>query len=47
MADKRKPQIDKFKEAARELECDNDEQRFKERLSRLVKRPARERSDER
>jgi hypothetical protein len=36
MADK-KPQLDKFKEAARELECDDDEQRFKERLSKLVK----------
>jgi hypothetical protein len=32
-----KPQIDKFKEAARELECDDDEQRFKERLGKLVK----------
>ena len=32
-------QIDKFKEAARELECDDDEGRFKERLGRLAKRP--------
>lgn len=32
-----KPQLDKFKEAARELECDDDEQRFKERLGKLVK----------
>ncbi|WP_168157331.1 hypothetical protein [Erythrobacter sp. QSSC1-22B] len=31
------PQIDKFKEAARELECDDNEQRFKERLGKLVK----------
>ena len=31
-----KPQIDKFKEAARELECDDDEQRFKERLGKLM-----------
>ncbi|MBA3525784.1 MAG: hypothetical protein H0T82_02525 [Sphingomonas sp.] len=30
-------QADKFKEAARELECDDDEQRFKERLGKLVK----------
>lgn len=30
-------QLDKFKEAARELECDDDEQRFKERLGKLVK----------
>jgi hypothetical protein len=32
-----KSQLDKFKEAARELECDDDEQRFKERLVKLVK----------
>jgi hypothetical protein len=32
-----KNQLDKFKEAARELECDDDEQRFKERLGKLVK----------
>lgn len=32
-----KSQLDKFKEAARELECDDDEQRFKERLGKLVK----------
>lgn len=35
--DKPKPQLDKFKDAARELECDDDEQRFKERLGKLVK----------
>ena len=33
-----KRQIDKFKDAARELECDDDEQRFKERLGKLVKK---------
>lgn len=32
-----KSQLDKFKEAARELECDDDEKRFKERLGKLVK----------
>lgn len=38
MADElEKPQIDKFKDAARELECDDDEQRFKERLGKLVR----------
>jgi hypothetical protein len=38
-----KPQIDKFKDAARDLECDDDEQRFKERLGKLVKqKPAPE-----
>jgi hypothetical protein len=36
-------QIDRFKEAARELECDDDEKHFKERLGKLVKqRPAPE-----
>ena len=32
-----KTQLDKFKDAARELECDDDEQRFKERLGKLVR----------
>ena len=30
-------QLDKFKDTARKLECDDDEQRFKERLGALVK----------
>ncbi|MDP2732091.1 MAG: hypothetical protein Q8O63_03115 [Hoeflea sp.] len=34
-----KPQIDKFKEAARELETDDDEKRFDERLGKLAKAP--------
>ena len=33
-----KPQLDKFKDAAREIECDDDEQRFKERVGKLVKK---------
>ena len=28
---------DEFKQAARELECDDDEERFKDRLRKLVK----------
>jgi hypothetical protein len=32
-----KTQLDKFKEAARQLETDDDPERFKERLSKLVK----------
>jgi hypothetical protein len=32
-----KTQLEKFKDAARELECDDDEQHFKERLGKLVK----------
>ena len=36
-------QLDKFKAAARELECDDDDQRFKERLGKLAKaKPAPE-----
>ena len=30
-------QLDKFKQAARELECDDDDERFKERMRKLVK----------
>jgi len=30
-------QLDKFKEAARQLEADDDEERFEERLKKLVK----------
>lgn len=30
-------QLDKFKQAARELDCDDDEKRFKERVGKLVK----------
>ena len=42
-----KSQLDKFKEAARELECDDDEKRFKERLGKLVKqKPADDKSSD-
>ena len=34
---KKPSRLDKFKGAAHELECDDDEQRFKERLGKLVK----------
>jgi len=37
MTEKMPTQLDKFKEAARKLETDDDEQRFKERLGKLVK----------
>lgn len=32
-----KPQLDKFKEAARELDCDEDEARWDERLKKVAK----------
>jgi len=34
---KQKSQSDKFKEAARELECDEDEARWDERLRKVAK----------
>jgi hypothetical protein len=34
---KDKPQSDKFKEAARELEADEDEKRWEERLKKVAK----------
>lgn len=37
MAGKDKTQLDKFKEAARDLEADDDEARFDERLRKIVK----------
>lgn len=35
--DKPRTQLDKFKQAARELETDDDPKRFAERLGKLVK----------
>jgi hypothetical protein len=32
-----KSQADKFKQAARALECDDDPERFRERVGKLVK----------
>lgn len=32
-----KTQSDKFKQAARDLECDDDPKRFRERVGKLVK----------
>lgn len=44
--DKSPSQLDKFKEAARQLETDDDEQRFKDRLGKLVKhKPVPEKPD--
>lgn len=37
MIDKKPSQLDKFKEAARDLETDDDPKRFDERLGKLVK----------
>jgi len=32
-----KDQLDRFKEAARALECDDDRERFEKRLAKIVK----------
>jgi len=41
--EKNKPQSDKFKEAARELECDEDEKAWEERLRKVAsQKPAPE-----
>lgn len=46
MADEPKPQLDKFKDLARELEADEDEERFEERVRRIApKAPAKPASD--
>jgi len=38
MTDKPEPtQLDKFKQAARDLGCDDDEARFRERVGKIVK----------
>jgi len=39
-------QSDKFKEAARHLECDDDSDRFRERVGKLVKhKPVEKQTD--
>jgi hypothetical protein len=40
-----KSQLDKFKEAAREIETDGDPERFKDRLEKLVKHKPVEKSE--
>ena len=37
MPDEPRTQLDKFKEAARELECDDDDARFDDRVRKLVR----------
>ncbi len=39
-------QVDKFRDLARELECDDDEARFDERLRRVAKAPPPEKEPE-
>ena len=42
MPEDSKPQADKFRDLARELECDEDEAAFDERLRKLAKAPKAE-----
>jgi hypothetical protein len=44
-SNRRQSQSDKFKQAARDLECDDDEQRFKDRLRKLVRHKPLEKSE--
>lgn len=47
MTEARKSQLDKFKEAARHLETDDDDERFEERLKQIVKqKPDEKAADE-
>ena len=39
MSDDPKPQPDKFRDLARELECDEDEAAFEEKVRRVAKAP--------
>lgn len=41
----KKCQLDKFKEAARELEADDDEERFNEKLKKLAKQKPKDREN--
>lgn len=45
MPEDEKPQIDKFKDAARDLECDDDELKFRASLKRLVRGGAKKNTD--
>jgi len=42
----KKSQLDRFKEAARELETDDDEKRFNEKLRKLAKQKPDEKEGE-
>ena len=46
MSSSNKEQLERFKEAARQLETDDDEERFNERLKKLAKQKPNEKADE-
>lgn len=39
MPDEPKPQVDKFRDLARELDADEDEERFEEQVRRIAPKP--------
>jgi hypothetical protein len=45
MTEKTETQSEKFKRVAKELECDDDEQRFEERLKKIVKQKPSEKPE--
>lgn len=45
MTDRPTTQLDKFKQAARELECDDDAQRFRDKLTKLTKQTKKTRPE--
>lgn len=44
--EKEKTQLERFKEAARELRTDDDEERFEAKLKKLVKQKQSDKGDE-
>lgn len=44
--DKKESQLDKFKEAARQLGTDDDEERFDKKLGKLVKQKSDDKKDD-
>ncbi len=45
MDDSKRSQLDKFKDLARELECDEDEAAFKEKVRRVAQSPVEKKAD--
>jgi hypothetical protein len=46
MTDADKDQLDRFKEAARQLETDDDEAKFNEKLGKLIKQKPDDKKDD-
>lgn len=46
MTEEPKPQADKFRDLARELECDEDEARFEDQVRKIASAPKPEKAEE-